>query len=232
MPFPLDNRGIRHLGPKRPARIDEEPSTRTATHASRILLDQPCVDGHSQGCTDPKPITSKTAMWQAVRQQLTAESPDSDAAVILKEALKKAESTGPDEQAKILDHAPQQAAGTLGSSRPLWRRRSRKAGPAVSAGSDTHQVLPGRPRCLGARCWPGNRQFMTLFHHIQDRQIAMTGPVVMGYPAEARQGPEAPSRSLPTPWPSCTGGSIRTPEGSLARWKWRTKGRCWLCRSA
>jgi hypothetical protein len=34
-----------------------------------------------------------------------------------------------------------------------------------------------------------NRQFMTLFHHIQDRQIAMTGPVVMGYGGDATKKP-------------------------------------------
>ena len=40
-------------------------------------------------------------------------------------------------------------------------------------------------RAAWVRGAPGNnRQYMTLFRHIQDRQVAMTGPVVMGYPSQ------------------------------------------------
>ena len=47
------------------------------------------------GCTAPKQIMSETAVLDTVRQQLAVENSDSDAALILSQALEESRSTGP-----------------------------------------------------------------------------------------------------------------------------------------
>ena len=139
------------------------------------------------GCTAPRQIMSETAMLDTVRQQLAAENPDSDAAIILSQALEELRSTGPNKQAEILDRALQQAD------------EARQFSPHLEAPLPDGWPKPSLPGLIRIKSYPAvraawirasagnNRQFMTLFRHIQDRQIAMTGPVVMGYPAETAE---------------------------------------------
>jgi hypothetical protein len=147
------------------------------------------------GCTDPKRITSETAMWETARRQLAAENPDSDAAVILAGALKEAGSARPDEQAEILDRTLRQAED------------ARQFTPPLEAPLPEGWPKPSLPGLIRIKSYPAvraawvrgtagnNGQFMTLFQHIQDRQIAMTGPVVMGY--SAQKAPETAKPQTP-----------------------------------
>lgn len=148
------------------------------------------------GCTAPKQTMSETAMLDTVRQQLAAENPDSDAAVILLQAVDEARSAGPEKQSEILDHALKQADD------------ARQFSPHLEAPLPDGWPKPSLPGLIRIKSYSAvraawirasagnNRQFMTLFHHIQDRQIAMTGPVVMGYPAQTAEKPAESSDSM------------------------------------
>ena len=68
------------------------------------------------GCSDPRQIMSEKVMLETVHQQLAAENPDTDAAIILSQALEKARSTAPEEQSEILDRALRQAEEARGFS--------------------------------------------------------------------------------------------------------------------
>ena len=137
------------------------------------------------GCTAQKQVISETAMSETVRQQLAAENPDSDAAIILSQAIEEARSAGPDKQTEILDRALQHAD------------EARQFSPHLEAPLPDGWPKPSLPGLIRIKSYPAvraawvrgpvgnNRQFMALFRHIQDRQIAMTGPVVMGYSAQA-----------------------------------------------
>jgi len=126
-------------------------------------------------------------MLDTVRQQLAAENPDSDAAVILSQALEETRSAAPEKQSEILDLALKQAD------------EARQFSPHLEAPLPDGWPKPSLPGLIRIKSYPAvraawvrasagnNRQFMTLFHHIQDRQIAMTGPVVMGYPAQTAE---------------------------------------------
>jgi hypothetical protein len=139
---------------------------------------------------------SETAMLETVREQLAAENPESDAAVILSQAVDEARSTTADKQAEILDRAMKQAD------------EARQFSPHVEAPLPDGWPKPSLPGLIRIKSYPAvraawvrasagdNRQFMTLFHHIQDRQIAMTGPVVMGYPAQTSEKPAESSDSM------------------------------------
>jgi hypothetical protein len=136
------------------------------------------------GCSDPKQIMPEKAMLETVRQQIAIEDPDSDAAVILSRAVDEARSAGPEKQSEILDRALKQAD------------EARQFSPHLEAPLPEGWPKPSLPGLIRIKSYPAvraawvrgspgnNRQFMTLFRHIQDHQIAMTGPVVMGYPAQ------------------------------------------------
>ena len=140
------------------------------------------------GCTAPKQTMEKP-MLETVRQQLAAESPDSDAAVILSGALEQTRSASPEKQSEILDLALHQAD------------EARNFSPHLEAPLPDGWPRPSLPGLIRIKSYPAvraawvrggagnNRQFMTLFRHIQDRQIAMTGPVVMGYGGDATKKP-------------------------------------------
>jgi hypothetical protein len=128
-------------------------------------------------------------MSETVRQQLAVETPDSDAAIILSQAIEEARSAKPDKQTEILDRALQQAD------------EARQFSAHLEAPLPDSWPKPSLPGLIRIKSYPAvraawvrgpvgnNRQFMTLFRHIQDRQIAMTGPVVMEYSAQATRKP-------------------------------------------
>lgn len=136
------------------------------------------------GCADN--ALRGTDLMQQVRQALATEPPDSDAAVILAAVLPEADSAPAEQQSALLEAALKRAAKAR-RFRPTLEAPLPEGWPAPS--------LPGLVRLktyLPIRAaWTEqgdgrNGQFMTLFHHIKDRQIAMTAPVVMAYPpAEA-----------------------------------------------
>ena len=148
------------------------------------------------GCSAPKQTMSETAMLDAVRQQLAAENPDSDAAVILSQALEETRSAGLEKPSDILDRALKRAD------------EARQFSPHLEAPLPDGWPKPSLPGLIRIKSYPAvraawvrasagnNRQFMTLFHHIQDRQIAMTDPVVMGYPAQTAEKPAESSDSM------------------------------------
>jgi len=142
------------------------------------------------GCSSPAPRAGD--LWQQVRQDLAAAHADSDAAVILGRALDEAAAAKPDGHAAVLEVALKQAD------------EARRFTPHMEAPLSEGWPAPSLPGLIRIKSYPSvraarvqetagdNRQFMTLFRHIQDRHIAMTAPVVMGYPAEAaRQQSEA-----------------------------------------
>ena len=141
------------------------------------------------GCTAQKQVISETAMSETVRQQLAVETPDSDAAIILSQAIEEARSAKPGKQTDILDRALQQAD------------EARNFSPHLEAPLPDGWPRPSLPGLIRIKSYPAvraawvrgpssnNRQFMTLFRHIQDHQIAMTGPVVMGYGGDATKKP-------------------------------------------
>jgi hypothetical protein len=145
------------------------------------------------GCSTPKQIMSEATMLETARRQLAAENPDSDAAAILDQALAEAQSAGPGKQAEILDGALRLA------------EEARQFSPHLEAPLPDGWPRPSLPGLIRIKSYPAvraawvrgaadsNGQFMTLFRHIQAHQIAMTGPVVMRYPAQADAQPaEAP----------------------------------------
>jgi hypothetical protein len=123
---------------------------------------------------------------QQVRQELAVEPPDFDAAVILAAALTDAAAAPADRQSTLLEAAINQAA------------QARRFKPHLEAPLPEGWPAPSLPGLVRLKTYPPmraawtdqgdgrNGQFMTLFRHIKDRQIAMTAPVVMAYPpAEA-----------------------------------------------
>ena len=136
------------------------------------------------GCTDN--AYRGTDLAQEVRQTLAAESPDSDAAVILTAAFADAATVSADQQSALLEAALKRAA------------EARRFTPTLEAPLPEGWPAPSLPGLVRLKTYPPmraawtdqgdgrNGQFMTLFRHIKDRQIAMTAPVVMAYPpAEA-----------------------------------------------
>jgi len=141
------------------------------------------------GCTAQKPIMSEPAMLETARQQLAAENPGSDAAVILSQALQETQSAPPDKRPDILQRALDQAD------------EARHFSPDLEAPLPDGWPKPSLPNLIRIKSYPSvraawvrdsagnNGQFMTLFRHIQNREIPMTGPVVMGYPVQATDRP-------------------------------------------
>jgi hypothetical protein len=127
------------------------------------------------------------ATIETVRQQLSAESTDSDAAVILEQALAVADQAGTEQQAAILSKALKRADEArkfkISEEAPLpdgWPKPS-------LAGLIRIKTYPAVRSAWARASEKENRQFMTLFRHIKNRQISMTAPVVMEYAPEATQ---------------------------------------------
>jgi hypothetical protein len=143
------------------------------------------------GCASPLNTERGDSVLPDVRRQLSEEAPDSDAALILSQALKEVESVPPEKQSEILATALKQAD------------KARRFSPTLEALLPERWPKPSLPGLIRVKSYPqaraawvqgsagNNRQFMTLFRHIQDRHIAMTAPVVMGYPAEVGRDPAA-----------------------------------------
>lgn len=122
---------------------------------------------------------------QTVLQQLSGESPDSDAAVILSQALAQAAFEDSDQQNAVLRKALQdaQTARTFNISEeaPLpdgWPK------PSLPGLIRIKTYPPARSAWVRSS-EKENRQFMTLFRHIESRKISMTAPVIMEYEPEA-----------------------------------------------
>ncbi|MHC4563362.1 MAG: heme-binding protein [Planctomycetota bacterium] len=120
-------------------------------------------------------------LMQQVQQELAAESAGSDAAVILAEALASARTADSRQKVTGLQAALKQAD------------RSRKFSPVMESPLPDGWPAPSLPGLIRVKTYPvartawvedparRNGQFMVLFRHIKDRQIAMTAPVVMRY---------------------------------------------------
>lgn len=131
-------------------------------------------------------------MIEKAKQELAAENPDSDAAIILSQAIEEARVT-PGKQADILRAA-------LGEAQD-----AKTFSPKLEAPLPEGWPRPSLPGLIRIKSYPAvraawvrgtagdNSQFMTLFRHIQNRDIAMTGPVIMGYPEKP-----APNQRLTT----------------------------------
>ncbi len=125
--------------------------------------------------------------FETVREQLSAESPDSDAAVILSRALVEAADAVPEQQAAILNKALKEA------------NEARRFTISEEAPLPDGWPKPSLPGLIRIKRYPAirsawvrapekeNRQFMTLFRHIESRTISMTAPVIMEYAPEASQ---------------------------------------------
>lgn len=118
---------------------------------------------------------------QQVRQELTVEPQDSDAAVIMATALADAATAPADRQSLFLEAAINQAT------------RARRFKPNLEAPLPEAWPAPWLPDLVRLKTYPSmraawteqgdgrNGQFMTLFRHIMDRRIAMTSPLIMAY---------------------------------------------------
>jgi hypothetical protein len=140
------------------------------------------------GCA-PMQETKSTLLADTVRQELAADPGDSDAAMILAQALEDAVKANPDGQAVILQEARKRAAEArsfkIVEESPLpadWPK------PSLPGLIRIKTYPPVRSAWVRA---PENRngQFMVLFRHIQSEQIAMTAPVVMEYSDAAGKDP-------------------------------------------
>jgi hypothetical protein len=127
------------------------------------------------------------ATIETVREQLSTESPDSDAAIILIQALAEADQAVPEQQASILSRALKQADEArkfkISEEAPLPEDWPKPSLPGLIRIKTYPAVRSAWVRAPGKE----NHQFMTLFRHIKNRQISMTAPVVMEYTPEAAQ---------------------------------------------
>jgi len=140
------------------------------------------------GCA-PMQETRPALLADTVRQELAAETTDSDAALILSQALEDSTQASPEGREVLLRKAQQRAAEA---------RRFKVAEESPLPGDWPQPSLPGLIRIKTyppvRSAWvraPENRdgQFMVLFRHIQAEQIAMTAPVVMEYSGAAGKDP-------------------------------------------
>lgn len=146
------------------------------------------------GCA-PMQNTKPELLADAVRQELAAEPADSDAAVILAQALEDAAKIPSEGQAAALQEARKRAAEArsfkIVEESPLpadWPK------PSLPGLIRIKTYPPVRSAWVRA---PENRdgQFMVLFRHIQSQQIAMTAPVVMEYSDAAGKDPSQMGRA-------------------------------------
>ncbi|MCE5328083.1 MAG: heme-binding protein [Planctomycetaceae bacterium] len=124
-----------------------------------------------------------------VRAELAAEPAESDAAVILTAAIDRAGRTAPEARGAILETALAQAKEArefqIKEESPLPDGWPRPSLPGLIRVKTYPPVRSAWVRDPEKR----NRQFMVLFRHIQDQQIAMTAPVVMEYSPSAAENP-------------------------------------------
>jgi len=130
-----------------------------------------------------------TDMFDKVRRELSAAPPDSDEAVILARTLEEAEMLPPKQQADILSKGLKQARKArefkVSLESPLPEGRSEPSIPGLIRIKTYPSVRSAWVRSSEKR----DEQFMVLFRHIKDRQIAMTSPVVMEYSPETSEDP-------------------------------------------
>ena len=140
------------------------------------------------GCA-PMQEMEPALLADAVRKELAADRADSDAALILSQALEDAAKAAPEAGAVTLREARKQAAEArsfkIVEESPLpadWPK------PSLPGLVRIKTYPPVRSAWVRA---PENRdgQFMVLFRHIQSEQIAMTAPVVMEYSDAAGKDP-------------------------------------------
>jgi hypothetical protein len=133
--------------------------------------------------------TEPALLENQVRQELAAEPADSDAALILAQALHEASQTSPEGREAVLQTARQQAAAArrfeIVEESPLPKDWPRPSPPGLIRIKTYPPVRSAWVRAPENR----NGQFMVLFRHIQNQQIAMTAPVVMEYSEAAAKDP-------------------------------------------
>lgn len=133
-----------------------------------------------------KPTTlAASPQLNEARRELAAEPAESDAAWILSAALDEASRAAPSQRDAIVQAARQRAQEArqfrIEEESPLPNDWPRPSLPGLIRIKKYPPVRAAWVRAENAR----NRQFMTLFRHIESRQIAMTAPVVMEYDANA-----------------------------------------------
>jgi methionine-S-sulfoxide reductase len=175
--------------------------TRTAIFIVALTTSAGLLTGCSQSSTSEAPTMTEdtsyteTELLLEVQAQLAQESADTDAFVILSEAL---------EAARPLPAGPQEELLTVALARAQEARefRIREESPLPEG-----WPAPSLPGLIRVKTYPptraawasqdqgNNRQFMTLFGHIQRRDIAMTAPVVMQH-EQAMAGDHAESMAF------------------------------------
>ncbi|MCY2931473.1 MAG: heme-binding protein [Planctomycetota bacterium] len=145
------------------------------------------------GCAAPTPAPEGLAA--KAKAAPDAERPDSDAALILAEALEQSKALAPD------------ARGTLLEAALVRAQRARDFRIAEESPLPEGWPAPSLPGLIRVKTYPPvrsawvrspekrNGQFMVLFRHIQAREIPMTAPVVMEYANPAAQTPPAAAGS-------------------------------------
>jgi hypothetical protein len=135
--------------------------------------------------------TPRAGLADKARQELAAAPAESDAAVVLSQALDDVSQAAPEKRDAILQVALKQADAA---------RRFKISEEAPLPDGWPKPSLPGLVRIKrypqSRIAWVDrgdgrNGQFMTLFRHIKDRDISMTAPVVMAYQSPAASKPSA-----------------------------------------
>jgi len=138
----------------------------------------------STGCQARETYEGKD-VFQLARQELAAGPGDSDAAVILSRALDQAKTVEADAGRKVLVDALNQAREarefTIAEEAPLPEGWPRPSLPGLVRLKKYPAVRAAWARQRENR----NSQFRVLFRHIQNRDVAMTAPVVMEYDRQA-----------------------------------------------
>ena len=140
------------------------------------------------GCASVEPM-EPGVFEEEIRQELSGEPADSDAAWILSRALEAAGEAPADERLGVLRDARRRARDArqfkIAKESPLpqgWPRPSLPGLVRIKTYPPVRSAWVRAPQ-------KGTGQFMVLFRHIQDQQIAMTAPVVMEYSDAAARDP-------------------------------------------
>ena len=140
------------------------------------------------GCASPP--AGQVDLAARARSERAAEAAGSDAAVILSAAIEQAGRAAPEARGAILETALAQAKEArefqIKEESPLPEGWPRPSLPGLIRVKTYPPVRSAWVRAPEKR----NRQFMVLFRHIQDQQIAMTAPVVMEYSPAAVADPD------------------------------------------
>lgn len=147
------------------------------------------------GCSLFRPALTESAALSQIKIELACEGDDSDVSVILDQARQDAQEMPPEERGAFLTEALDRARDARGfeisSEAPLPEGWPRPSLPGLIRIKTYPSVRTAWARGGDKR----NSQFMTLFRHIKNREIAMTAPVVMEYDSDVSPGADGPDRT-------------------------------------